>query len=73
MIKINNDFFIEWEENLTVDTLIDRICDRKDMFPIEGNLIMVIINGNVISQRNYSNEIITDGSDIKIIPFLAGG
>lgn len=65
MILVNGRKFV-WEEGLTVEKLIEL---KRYTFP----KIIVKINGRLINKEAYSNTIINDGEDVKVIHLLAGG
>jgi len=65
MIKVNGRDR-EWEENLTVELLLNK-C--KYTFP----LIMVKINGKYISKEKYKDALIADNDDVLVIHSIAGG
>jgi len=65
MIKVNRRER-EWEQNLTVDLLLQK-C--KYTFP----LIMVKINGKYVPKEKYKNTLIKDNDDVQVIHSIAGG
>ena len=65
MIKVNGRD-MEWEENLTVDLLLEK-C--KYTFP----LIIVKVNGKYISKEEYKDVLIMDNDDVQVIHSIAGG
>lgn len=65
MIKVNGKDY-PWEEELTVQLLLDKM---KFTFP----LIIVDINGKVVPKGAYTCTVIEDGDDIKVIHLICGG
>ena len=65
MIKVNGRDK-EWEENLTVELLLEK-C--KYTFP----LIMVKVNGKYIPKEKYKDVLIMDNDDVQVIHSIAGG
>ena len=66
MILVNNRDEIEWEDGLTVSTLLDRF---RYTFPH----IIVKIDGEVIPREQYPTRTIPDGADVRVIHLIAGG
>ncbi len=65
MIKVNGRDS-DWEENLTVEKLLQ---NKRYTYP----KIIVKINGELIHREKYSLTPIRDGDDVKVIHLLAGG
>lgn len=65
MIKVNGRD-TEWEENLTVEKLLQ---NKRYTYP----KIIVRINGELIHREEYGSTPIRDGDDVKVIHLLAGG
>ncbi|SNS65954.1 thiamine biosynthesis protein ThiS [Anaerovirgula multivorans] len=65
MIKVNGRD-AEWEEDLTVEKLLEK---NKYTFP----KIYVKINDELVPQHEYAIRIIMDEDDIKVIHLMAGG
>lgn len=65
MIKVNDKNF-EWQEGLTVTKLLEL---KKYSYP----KIIVAINDNHITKKEYQSTLIMDGDDVKVIHLLAGG
>jgi sulfur carrier protein len=65
MIKVNGRSKA-WEENITVDLLLEK-C--KYTFP----LIIVKVNGKYIPKGKYKDTMIADGDDVQVIHSIAGG
>ncbi len=66
MIRVNNRDEIEWEEKMTVSSLLARF---RYTFPH----IIVSINGEVIPREEYPARTIPDGADVRVIHLIAGG
>lgn len=65
MIRLNNRD-CEWEEGLTVETLMK-------IKNFTYSRIIVSINGKFIPSEEYSSTIIMDKDDVKATHLLAGG
>ncbi|MDY6874911.1 MAG: sulfur carrier protein ThiS [Chloroflexota bacterium] len=66
MIRVNDRDELEWEQGLTVSTLLARF---NYTFPH----IIVSINGEVIPREEYPARTIPDGADVRVIHLVAGG
>ena len=66
MIRVNNRDRIEWEQDLTVSLLLERL---RYTFPH----IIVSIDGEVVHREDYGSRAIPDGSDVRVIHLIAGG
>jgi sulfur carrier protein len=65
MIKLNNRDF-EWEEGLTVQSLLNK---KNYTYP----KLIIKINNVLVSNEEYASTTIRDGDDVKVIHLLAGG
>lgn len=65
MIKVNGRE-MEWEEGMTVDTLLKK-C--KFTFP----LIIVKVNDALVPREDYSSYVIRDNDEVKVIHLTSGG
>jgi sulfur carrier protein len=65
MIKLNNRDF-EWEEGLTVQSLLNK---KNYTYP----KLIIKINNVLVSSEEYATTTIRDGDDVKVIHLLAGG
>ena len=65
-VRVNNRDEIPWEPGLTVTELLRRF---RYTFPA----IVVTINGEVISEEDFSTRQIPDGADVRVIHLIAGG
>ncbi len=66
MIRVNNRDEIEWQEGLTVSVLLERF---RYTYPH----IIVVLNGEVLSDEEYESRVIPDGADVRVIHLIAGG
>ena len=72
MIRINNREF-EWEQGLTIESLLTNLkATGKYDFILSSN-ITVIINKYVIQPEEYQNRSIYDGDEIRLYPHIVGG
>ena len=66
MIRVNNRDEIEWEEEMTVSDLLERM---RYTFPH----IIVKVNGEVVPREAYETYALPDGADVWVIHLIAGG
>ena len=72
MIKVNNREF-EWQQGLTVESLLNKIKATGDFDFILTSTITVIINKRIIQQEIYGTRLVLDGEDIRLYPYIVGG
>jgi sulfur carrier protein len=66
MVRVNDKFDLEWEEGLTVETLLQEL---KFSFP----LIVVSVDGEMVARDQYATHEIPDGAQVKVLHMTAGG
>lgn len=66
MVRVNNKFDLEWEEGLTVETLLQRL---KFSFP----MIIVSVNGQMVAKEQYATHQIPDDAQVQVLHMIAGG
>ena len=66
MIRVNNKFDVEWQEGMTVNSLLEIL---KFTFP----MIVVSVNGKVIPRSEYGTTAIEDNDQVRVIHLVAGG
>ena len=66
MILVNNRDKIEWQDGLTVSTLLERL---RYTF----THIIVKIDDQVVPRDDYPTRLIPDGADVWVIHLIAGG
>jgi thiamine biosynthesis protein ThiS len=66
MIRVNNKFDVEWQEGMTVNSLLEIL---KFTFP----MIVVSVNGKVIPRSEYGTTAIEDNDQVRAIHLVAGG
>ena len=72
MIKVNNRE-LEWQQGLTVESLLNKIKATGDFDFILTSTITVIINKRIIQQEIYGTRLVLDGEDIRLYPYIVGG
>ncbi|MEA3377789.1 MAG: sulfur carrier protein ThiS [Chloroflexota bacterium] len=66
MIRVNNRTEVQWEEGMTVSTLLERL---NYTFPH----IIVKVDGELVRRDEYDTRTIPDGADVRVIHLIAGG
>jgi sulfur carrier protein len=66
MIRVNNKFDVEWQEEMTVNSILEVL---KFTFP----MIVVSVNGRVVPRSDYGTTAIEDNDEVKVIHLIAGG
>jgi sulfur carrier protein len=66
MIRVNNKFDVEWQEEMTVNSILEVL---KFTFP----MIVVSVNGQVVPRSDYGTTAIEDNDEVKVIHLIAGG
>jgi sulfur carrier protein len=66
MIRVNDKFEVEWQERMTVDSLLEIL---KFTFP----MIIVSVNGKVVLRNEYETTRIEDNDEVRVIHLVAGG
>ncbi|MEI8377284.1 MAG: sulfur carrier protein ThiS [bacterium] len=57
---------MEFQENISVQGMLDVMNNQNKMIVIEKNL-------EIISKENFAQTILKDGDNIEIISFVGGG
>jgi thiamine biosynthesis protein ThiS len=66
MIRINNQYDIEWRPGLTVQDVLDAL---KFSF----RMIVVKINGQVVLRSDFATTEVPDGAEMQAIHLISGG
>lgn len=66
MIRVNDKFDVEWQEELTVTLMLRKLGFS---FP----LIIVSVDGKLVPKEEYGTRHIADGADVKVLHMMAGG
>jgi len=64
-IKVNQET-IDWEENLTIDRVLE-------IMNYTFKMIVVKVNGELVKKEDYNTKIIPEGAEVQIIHLIAGG
>ncbi len=66
MIRVNDKFDVEWQEGMTVDSIL-KICNFT--FP----MIVVSVNGKIVPRSEYGTTRVEDNDEVKVMHLIAGG
>ncbi len=67
MIRVNDKFDVEWQEGMTVNSILKAL---RFTFP----MIIVSVNGKVVPRSEYGGTTtIEDNDEVKVIHLVAGG
>jgi thiamine biosynthesis protein ThiS len=66
MIRVNDKFDVEWQEGMTVNSILEVL---QFTFP----MIVVSVNGKVVPRSEYETMRIEDNDQVKVIHLVAGG
>ena len=66
MIIVNDRDKVEWQENLTVQQLLDRLN-------YSYSLITVTVNGALVPKEDYEDHIIPDNAEVTVFHLAHGG
>ena len=57
---------VEWEENMTIDRVLEKMNYTFRM-------IVVKVNDELVKKEDYATRIIPEGADVKVLHLIAGG
>jgi thiamine biosynthesis protein ThiS len=66
MIRVNNQYEVEWRPGMTVQ---DLLTELKFTF----RMIAVKVNGQVVLRPDYSTTPVPDGADVQALHLISGG
>jgi sulfur carrier protein len=66
MIRVNDQVEISWHAGMTVEDVL-RACGFT--YP----LVVVSVNGHVVSREAYEEFVVEDGDEVKALHLVAGG
>ncbi len=66
MIRVNNQYHVEWRPNMTVQDLLDEL---KFTF----RMIVVKVNGQVVLRPDYATTLVPDGAEVQALHLISGG
>jgi sulfur carrier protein len=66
MIRVNDQFDVEWHPGMTVQDVLDAL---KFSF----RMIVVKVNGDLIRRSAYATTPVPDGADVRAIHLISGG
>jgi thiamine biosynthesis protein ThiS len=66
MIRVNNQYDVEWHPGLTVQDVLDAL---KFSF----RMIVVKVNGKVVLRQDLATTEVPDGAEMQAIHLISGG
>jgi thiamine biosynthesis protein ThiS len=66
MIRVNNQYQVEWRSSMTVQDLLDEL---KFTF----RMIVVKVNGQVVLRPDYATTLVPDGAEVQALHLISGG
>jgi thiamine biosynthesis protein ThiS len=66
MIRVNNQYDLEWRPGLTVQDLLDAL---KFSF----RMIVVKVNGQVVLRKDFATTLVPDGAEVQALHMISGG
>ena len=66
MVLVNNRDEIEWEEGMTITSLLEK-CR------FTAHQINVFVDDKLVDRQAYSTYPIRDGARVRVVHFIAGG
>jgi len=66
MIRVNNQYDVEWQAGMTVQDLLDGL---KFSF----RMIVVKINGQVVLRPDFATTPVPEGAEVQAIHLIGGG
>jgi thiamine biosynthesis protein ThiS len=66
MIRVNNQYEVEWRPGMTVQDLLDEL---KFTF----RMIAVKVNGAVVLRPDYACTPVPDGAEVQALHLISGG
>jgi sulfur carrier protein len=66
MIRVNNQYDVEWRPGMTVQDLLDQL---KFTF----RMIAVKVNGVVVLRPDYATTLVPDGAEVQALHLISGG
>jgi sulfur carrier protein len=66
MIRVNNQYEIEWRPGMTVQDVLDEL---KFSF----RMIAVKVNGTVVLRPDYATTLVPEGAEMQALHLISGG
>ena len=66
MIRVNDQYEVEWQPGMTVQVLLDEL---KFTF----RMIAVKVDGKVVLRPDYAATPVPDGADVQALHLISGG
>ncbi len=66
MIRVNDQYEVEWRAGLTVQDLLDELN-------FSFRMIVVKVNGRVVLRPEYATAPVPDGAEVQALHLISGG
>jgi sulfur carrier protein len=66
MIRVNNQYEVEWRPGMTVQDVLDEL---KFTF----RMIAVKVNGVVVLRPDYATTLVPEGAEVQALHLISGG
>jgi sulfur carrier protein len=66
MIRVNNQYELEWRPGMTVQDVLDALR-------FSFRMIVVKVNGDLVRRSAYATTPVPDGADVQAIHLISGG
>lgn len=64
---------IPWEDELSVEELLNKLGDDNSYNLFLRSNVTVIINNEIVSPSEYGTKLLQDGDNVRIYPAIGGG
>ncbi|MCK5051294.1 MAG: sulfur carrier protein ThiS [Candidatus Cloacimonetes bacterium] len=61
-----NDIIIDWEENMNINVILQRMNYTFRM-------LIIKVDGKLVKKNEYESTIVSPGADVKVIHLMSGG
>ncbi len=66
MIRVNNQYEVEWRPGMTVQDLLDALR-------FSFRMIVVKVDGQIVLKKDFSTTQVPDGARVEAIHLISGG
>ncbi len=66
MIRVNNQFEVEWRPGMTVQDMLDALH-------FSFRMIVVKVDGQIVLKKDFSSTQVPDGAVVEAIHLISGG
>lgn len=66
MIRVNDQYEVEWQPGMTVQDLLDELT-------FTFRMIVVKVNGKVVLRPDYATTLVPEGAEVQAVHLISGG